>query len=479
MAAVDRAAIAAGVPGSLLMENAGRAVVRALIRRFPPQPVLVLCGPGNNGGDGYVVARRLRRAGWPVRVAAIRPEGGLKGDAASAAAGWPGEALPLEAALEAGEGLVVDALFGAGLGRDLDGAARAALEAAGGRGASVVAVDVPSGVDGATGAVRGFAPEAALTVTFARLKPGHLLLPGSLRCGGIELADIGIPDAVLAVHDTGWRVNRPALWRHLLPVPAPGGNKYDRGHAVVVGGPMRVTGASAMAADAALRAGAGLVSVAVPPGALPVYAAQLRAVMTKPVASVEALADLAGDRRVKALLIGPGAGVGEATRARVLALLATGTPCVLDADALTSFAGDPAPLFERLHAGCVLTPHDGEYARLFDAEGSRLGRAIKGAARSGAVLLLKGSDTCVAAPDGRATINEGAPSFLATAGAGDVLAGIVLGLLAQGMPAFDAASAAVWLHARAATAVGPGLVASSIEDGLPAAFAKAMAPDDP
>ncbi len=375
MAAVDRAAIAGGLPGPWLMENAGRAVTRAITARFAPRPTLVLCGPGNNGGDGWVVARHLHRAGWPVRVATLVPQKALAGDAAWAAAGWTGAVEGLSTASLAGAELIVDALFGAGLARPLDGVALGVVEALATADRPVVAIDVPSGVDGATGAILGAAPRARLTVTFCRLKPGHLLLPGRLHCGTTRLADIGIPDPMVAAHDTGLRVNGPALWRQLIPARTAQSHKYHFGHAVVVGGPVATTGAARLAASAALRVGAGLVSVACAPGALTTYAAQLTAVMTKAVAGPAGLRALLADTRYRSVLLGPGAGVGEATRDLVLAALAVGRPTVLDADALTSFADHRQALFAALSSACVLTPHDGEFTRLFDPAGDRLSRA--------------------------------------------------------------------------------------------------------
>lgn len=479
MAAVDRAAIAAGRTGPWLMEAAGRAVTRAVTRRFAPGPLLVLCGPGNNGGDGWVVARQLARAGWPVRLASLVPREGLRGDAAWAAAAWDG---PIEAATPhglAGVALVVDALFGAGLTRPLEGTALQIVSKLSEGGPPLVAVDVPSGVDGATGAVLGAAAPATLTVTFCRLKPGHLLLPGRALCGETVLADIGIPDEIVAGHDAGLRVNGPGLWRDLLPVRGPADHKYRFGHALVVGGPAAATGASRLAARAALRIGAGLVSVTAAADALPVYAAQLTAVMTKPVADTRALAALLADTRFSALLIGPGAGVGQATREAVAAVLATGRPAVLDADALTSFAQARAALLGSLHQHCALTPHDGEYARLFDHQGDRLARALAASREAGAIVLLKGADTVVAAPDGRAAIQPSAPPELATAGSGDVLGGIILGLLAGGVPAFEAAAAGVWLHAAAADGAGPGLIAEDLSERLPAVMAALARRDKP
>ena len=361
-----------------------------------------------------------------------------------------------------GADLVVDALFGAGLARPLEGMALALVESLNASGLPVVAVDVPSGVDGATGAVMGVAPRAALTVTFCRLKPGHLLLPGRLHCGPTRLADIGIPDRIVAAHACGLHGNGPALWRHLLPARTAESHKYRFGHALVVGGPVATTGAARLAATAALRVGAGLASVSCPPGALTTYAAQLTSVMTKPAGGAAGLAAQLADARFNAVLLGPGAGVGEATRDAALVALATGRAVVLDADALTSFADHRGDLFAALSHNCVLTPHDGEFARLFEFAGDRLARARAASATCGAVVVLKGGDTVVAAPDGRAAIQAEAPPALATAGTGDVLAGLILGLLAQGMPAFEAAAAGVWLHAQAARLAGPGMIAEDL-----------------
>jgi NAD(P)H-hydrate epimerase len=471
MRAADRAAIACGRPGSWLMANAGRAVANAIRARFALGSTVVLCGPGNNGGDGFVAAARLRAAGWPVRVALLGERAALKGDAAWAATLWDDPIEPLSPASLADAGLVVDALFGAGLTRPVEGAARAALETAGARGVPLVAVDVPSGLDGDSGAPLGQAQQAALTVTFGRPKPGHLLVPGRRLCGELVVADIGLPAHATRQDGPGMDVNGPRLWRHALPRRRAEAHKYDYGHAVVLGGPTKRTGAARLAATAALRAGAGLVTIACPPDALAVYAPALLAVMVEPVADEAAFADFLAGRRRNAALLGPGAGVGPATRAQVLRALSLAKACVLDADALTSFADAPETLFAAVEAACVLTPHEGEFARLFTLEGSKLERARKAAAISRAVVVLKGPDTVVAAPDGRAAIQAQAPPWLATAGTGDVLAGIVLGLLAQGMPAFEAAAAAAWLHAATAARLGPGMIADDMLPELPAALA--------
>ena len=471
MYAADKAAMDAGIPGETLMENAGGAIARAILERWTPRPVAILCGPGNNGGDGFVVARLLDAAGWPLTVALLGSVGNLKGDAAVMAGRWRGAVAPLDLAVLDDAELVVDGLFGAGLTRPLDGVPRAVVEAIAARRLPCVAVDVPSGVHGDTGAVMGAAAPAALTVTFFRRKPGHLLLPGRTLCGEVVVADIGIPESVLDGIGPTCHVNAPSWWLTRYPWPAPGDHKYSRGHAVVAGGGVETTGAARLAARAALRVGAGLVTVATPPDALPIYATTLEAVMTRVTADADAFAELIADPRKNAVLLGPGGGVTEETRAKTLAALSAGKACVLDADALTVFKDEPDELFTAITSPCLLTPHDGEFGRLFDAAGDKLTRARAAAEASGAALLVKGADTVIAAPDGRAAINDNAPPELATAGAGDVLAGLALGLMAQGMGAFDAGCAAAWLHGACATHVGPGLIAEDLSEALPAVLA--------
>jgi NAD(P)H-hydrate epimerase len=342
------------------------------------------------------------------------------------------------------------------------------LAAAARKGSQIVAIDVPSGVMGDTGGVLGAVP-AVLTVTFFRKKPGHVLLPGRLLCGEVVVTDIGTPPSVLHTIAPNTFENDPALWLAQLPHPEEGSNKYTRGHALISGGyPM--TGAARMAARAAARAGAGLTTIAVSEIALPIYAAALTSIMVRPIAAPDDFDRLLADRRISAFLIGPGAGVGEETRVRALAMLGTGRATVLDADAITSFQDDPPALDRAIVGACVMTPHEGEFKRVFDASGDKLLRTRAAARRSGAVIVLKGTDTVIAAADGRAIINTNAPPTLATAGSGDVLSGIVLGLLAQGMEPFTAAAAAVWLHGAAATAFGPGLLAEDLPDLLPGVF---------
>lgn len=472
IAASDKAAIASGIAGTALMEAAGAAAARHIQARFKRQQTLVLCGPGNNGGDGYVVARHLAAAGWPVAVAELSPPR-AGSDAEHMATRWTGPTEAAEPGALARATLFVDALFGAGLSRPLDGRAAELVAALVGR--KIVAIDVPSGVAGDTGEVLGVAAPAALTVTFFRRKPGHLLYPGRALCGETIVADIGMPENVLdAIAPTVFR-NTPPLWAGAFPVPDAASHKYTRGHVLVVGG-AAMTGAARLAARAAARVGAGLVTLASPTSAIPIYAADFAALIVRPMDNLADFSALLADPRRNCVLLGPGNGADAGCRARVDASLAAGKKCVLDADALSVFAEAPAALFAHLTPDAVLTPHDGEFKRLFpDLVGSRLARARAAAKRANAVVLLKGADTVVAHPDGRASICDTAPPWLATAGAGDVLAGLVAGLLAQAMPSFEAASAAVFLHAACARTAGIGLVADDLAACLPRVLAELAA----
>jgi hydroxyethylthiazole kinase-like uncharacterized protein yjeF len=486
MAQADRLAIAAGTSGTALMENAGRAVADLVVARHSPTvPVVVVAGPGNNGGDGFVAARALVERGYSVRVLLLGDAGRLKGDAALAAGRWNG---PLDGAIPAGlagAGVIIDALLGAGLDRPVEGAARAMIEAINAAPAKVYAVDLPSGINGTTGAIQGAAVKADETITFFRRKVGHVLLPGRLYCGSVHVVDIGIDAGVLEAIKPRTFLNAPDLWARSFPVPRVDGHKYSRGHAVVVSGGISSTGAARLAARGALRAGAGLVTIASPRAALAVNAAASLAVMVRPVDGAAELTAFMSDPRRNVVVLGPGGGVGRQMQEMALAALAMDCAVVLDADALTSFCDDPQGLLAGLNGhpegATVLTPHAGEFGRLFGTlpniseADSKLAQARQAAALAGAVVLFKGPDTVVAAPDGRAVIAENAPPWLATAGAGDVLAGFVAALLAQRMPGFEAAAAAVWLHGETGAEAGPGLIAEDLPEVLPKLYRRLFA----
>ena len=552
MARADALTIAAGTPGYTLMLRAGKNVAEAaagLLRAIDGRKVLVFCGPGNNGGDGYVAARLLREKGFGVEVGALGDPRFLRGDAAAAHAEWGGSTVPAEQLDPRGADLVIDALFGAGLSRPLDGAALRIVRKINESGTPALAVDVPSGMDGANGAIGSESVRAVETVTFFRLKPGHLLLPGRIACGKIRLTQIGVGEEALAAIQPRLFLNAPALWLHALPRPRIEGHKYGRGHLVVASGPMTRTGAARLAARAGLRVGAGLVTLASPAGALAVNAAALTAIMLRQADDPGQWREMLNDPRFSAAMIGPGFGVGPATR-RIVETLLTLSPkngsrpfgVVLDADALTSFAPDWDVLARHIQLGgaeVVLTPHEGEFNRLFNKQAAipqirvdrgvaggsfppsgrafppaagafppaggafsnaggafsaaggartsvparpfdlpyKIDRALAAAKAVGACIVYKGADTVVAAPDGRACIARNAPPTLATAGSGDALAGLIGGLLAQGMAPFEASACAVWLHGEAAALFGPGLIAEDLSEILPRVLANLAARD--
>jgi hydroxyethylthiazole kinase-like uncharacterized protein yjeF len=478
MERADRLTIAAGTPGFALMMSAGQAIAEAAMDLAEQGPILVVAGPGNNGGDGFVAAAELAARGRDVSVILLCERDNLQGDAVLAARGWKYPVLPFNAHAIGKPALIIDALFGAGLDRAVKGEPHDMIEAINANGAPVLAVDLPSGINGTTAAVMGVAVHATETVTFFRRKPAHLLLPGRIHCGRVRVADIGIDANVLLEIQPQTFENIPSFWRSSFPVPRIDGHKYDRGHTVVVSGGLATTGAARLSARGALRAGAGLVTLASPNDALAVNASALSAVMVRAVDTAIEFAEMLGDRRFNACVIGPGAGVGGRTRDFVLTAMSPKRGVVLDADALTSFADAPDRLFEAIKNShdpqVVLTPHEGEFPRLFSDISnkhplrSKLERVRAAAERSGAVVLLKGPDTVVASPDGRATIASNAPPWLATAGAGDVLSGMISALLAQGVPAFEAASIGVWMHGEAAREAGPGLIAEDLPEVLPA-----------
>ena len=474
MRAAEAAAMAAGTPEFALMKRAGEAAADAIRARWSPRETLVLAGPGNNGGDGYVVARALAEAGWPVTVAAAVDAARLRGAAKTAAESWAGRTVSLASAPVENAALVVDALFGTGLARALKPEIQAVLARAEATGAPLVAIDLPSGLAGDTGRASAYAPRCILTITFQTKKPAHVLEPGRRLCGEIVVADIGL---IGAGQGTRLFENDPALWLDRFPWPRPDIHKHARGRLAVVAGNMWSGGAARLSARAGLRIGAGLVTLLSGSDALAVNAGHLEAVMLQPFDSDIELEEAAAN--ADAAVIGPAAGINHDTYLNLMALARTGAALVIDADALTVFRDDPAVLFSALDRDDVLTPHVGEFERVFPgllaSSPERVTAARKAAERAGAVVLLKGPDTVVAAPDGRVCVNTRTTPWLATAGSGDVLSGFIGGLLAQGMETFEAAAAAVWIHSQAALNFGPGLIAEDLPDLAPAVLKDLLA----
>jgi NAD(P)H-hydrate epimerase len=475
MKQADLEAIARGIPGIELMRRAGHAVADSAEKLVSSGGrIVIVAGPGQNGGDGFVAAAILAERGYRVSLGLLGTLSRLTGDAAQAARDWKGEVGSAEDAPFQEADLIIDALFGTGLSRHLEGAARLAVDRMNGSAKSILAVDLPSGIDGDTGEVRGIAVKAGRTVTFAARKPCHLLMPGRAFSGPVEVADIGIGREILEAKGGSLFANGPALWLHALPKPGLSSHKYERGHTLVASGGATRTGAARLAARAALRIGSGLVTVASPPEAIGVNAAHLTAIMLKGCDGPEGLHNILQDTRLNALVLGPALGVHAGTRAMVTVAVQARRNLVLDADALTSFEGLVSELHGAFrHAPTVLTPHDGEFNCLFkghpdmiDPE-SKIERARRAAAYAGAVVLLKGADTVIAAPDGRAAINENGTPYLATAGSGDTLCGLIAGLMAQNVPAFEAACAGAWIHAEAGASFGPGLIAEDLAELVP------------
>jgi hydroxyethylthiazole kinase-like uncharacterized protein yjeF len=469
MACVDRMSAESGIPSFGLMRRAGYAVAATALSHFPAAVrFAVLCGPGNNGGDGYVAARQLADGGAKISVHALGDPDDLKGDAALAFQLWGGSVAPLREFQPQPGDVVIDALFGAGLSRKISDEIAGVISSVERAGVPVLAVDLPSGVDGRSGKPLGAAFKAHCTITFMTRKPGHLLLPGKSLCGDIEVADIGIPRRIIEAAGGSISENGPPIWSAHLPFVGADSHKYRRGHLAVFSGETSKTGAARLSAIAGLKTGAGLVTLASPEDAMAANAAQLTAVMLKKVDTNAELSDWLETAKLSAFVLGPGFGVGS--RARDLVLALKDSPLVLDADGITSFRDDPAILFDAFEDGethLVLTPHDGEFGRLFpdiaaDETSSKPDKALKAARRAHAAIVYKGADTVIASPDGRVAINTNGPPWLATAGSGDVLAGMIGAFLAQGLPAFEAAAAGVYLHGEAAGLAGPYMTAEDL-----------------
>lgn len=474
MRQADQAAMES-ISGISLMEAAGFSVARIVRHHWPKQRTAVLCGPGNNGGDGFVVARHLANHGWPIQLALLGDLVSLKGDAALAARKWHGSVADLSVDSIKECTLFIDALFGTGLTRSITGVAANIIEEINHSCLPVVAVDIPSGLHCDTGAIlgKGAALQAQITVTFFRPKLGHLLLPGRSLCGRLIVVDIGITESMMKETYPQTFVNDPSLWH--IPRYQQSGHKYGRGHVLIVGG-SDLTGAARLSARAARRSGAGLVTIAAPAPAFSLYASDNPGTIVVPFNSEVHLKELLKrSKHINAVLIGPGVGRSASTRSLVNTIFTSGLPCVLDADALSSFSEDPTALFSSSRVlQCVLTPHEGEYESLFGSisQKSKLARAIYGSEITGAVIVLKGADTVITSPNGWSAINVNAPSLLSTAGTGDVLSGLIAGLMAQGMNTFSASCAAVWLHSTAALSMGTsGLIAEDLPEMLPVVLA--------
>lgn len=468
MRQADQSAIAAGAKGIELMTAAGHAVAHKIAQEFAPCPVLVLCGKGNNGGDGFIVAGLLEKAGWPVRVACLSKITELKGDAALAAKTFSGKVEALNSNLGIKDArIVVDAVFGTGFTGTLEPELVTLFDKVRAKSPAVIAVDMPSGIDADSGTIAEGTLKADITVTFCRRKIAHMIYPSRTWCGRVVRSDIGIDDSVIAQQTVLAYENNPALWVASLPVPGHDSHKFTRGHVSVYGGTFR-TGAAALAARAAQRAGAGLVSIASADSAQLYYRLAAASLMVDECNTLDDYKAILADERRTAAVIGPGAlpaqGGEEDLRAAVLAAVATPKVVVLDGDVFRAFEHQPAQLFGQLDpTRHVMTPHAGEFLRLFGTpDGSKLDQARAAAKKANAVIVYKGADTIIAAPEGLAVIDVSGPPTLATAGSGDVLAGLIAGFAAQGMPAFFAACASVYLHSHSARLHGLGLTAEDI-----------------
>jgi ADP-dependent NAD(P)H-hydrate dehydratase / NAD(P)H-hydrate epimerase len=471
MQEADRLTIKTGTPSFSLMERAGAGVAEAVRALYKGRKILILCGPGNNGGDGFIAARILKDKKFAVRVACAVKTDKLKGDAAQAAKGWKDIVIPFDKLVVGPEDVIVDAVFGTGFSGALKEPVTDVFAQIKKTGNDVLAVDIPSGVNGNSGEADPHTPQVIHTVTFFRKKLGHILLPGMALGGAVKVIDIGIVDKSLDKIGYTCVENHPGLWKTHVKPKAPADNKYDHGHVLVFGGG-RLTGAACMAAHAALRVGAGLCTVSSPLEVMNVYRAYLPNLMVEQRAGTASFYSQMEDTRRNAVLIGPGAGVEDADglRQAVLDVCRDGRPCVLDADALTVFGGDPDVLMKALGPHCVLTPHEGEFSRIFPGlmKGIKTERAAAAAKLANAVILLKGADTVIVSPDGRVVVSVNAPPSLATGGAGDVLAGLIVGLLARHVPPCEAACAAAWIEGRAASLFGEGLMATDLFDRIPA-----------
>lgn len=480
MSRADQLTIAAGTDSYALMCNAGEAVYQQASSFWPDAlRIAVLCGHGNNGGDGFVVARHYRQGGKHVYCFSDLPPYDITDawQAQNAYTSEGGEILPLSAFDPKQFDLVIDAFYGAGMSRNITGEIADCINQLNQSGTPVCAVDLPSGISGDSGQIMGTAVKADLTVSFFRKKPGHLLQPGREHCGWLSLYNIGIEASVLQDIHPQLYENDTELWEKLLPWADVNSHKFSRGHVVVFSGGVTATGAARLSAAAAARAGAGLVTVIAPDESLPVHAAQLTSVMLRPLQDDAAVVEFFTQRKVRAAVLGPAFGDLQRASELTLSILQSGDldALVLDADGLTAFQDQPQRLFDAAKTSkpsLIVTPHEGEFHRLFgvvvNMQADKVTRARQASSLSNAVVIYKGADTVIAAPDGRAAINSNGNALLATAGSGDVLTGIIASLSAQGMPAFEAACAAVWIHAETANYYAEAAPKGMIAEDMPA-----------
>lgn len=470
MAEADKLTIEGGFDGYDLMCNAGESFVDTIVQSMVFDHCFILCGPGNNGGDGFVIGKLLRDKGCMVTLASVIPVDQFNGDAAKAASEWGEDVVLFKDVTGIAEhALVIDAVFGTGFSRKLDDEVVRVFDLVREGGHAVVAVDIPSGIDGNSGQADPHTLEADMTITFFRKKLGHVLMPGMALCGDVNIRDIGIADEV--IKETGLSVheNEPQLWQTRIPFPALDQHKYHRGHAVVLGGE-NLTGAARLSSEAAMRCGVGLCTVVTSVDAAPVYRAGAAHVMVESFDKRKEFADHIQDERRNSIIMGPGAGLEDKKELQeiILAALATKKAIVLDADALSCFEGEADILCKALHEKAVLTPHEGEFYKLFgDLDGDKVKRAREATQKTGAVILLKGPDTVIAAPDHVPVVNNHASPYLATGGSGDVLSGMIGGFLAQGVNPFDAACIASWMHGEASLQLGAGMVSSDLIEIIP------------
>ena len=483
---LDELSVKHGVSLSKLMENAGNASFQVIVDRIIPDlsnfnnRITVLCGPGNNGGDGFVIAKKLIEKNFDVKVCSPFNKNSFNSTALEKLEISNFDLLEVSQDLFKNSDLIIDALFGIGLNRDIDKKLIDLIDLINKEKNYVVSIDIPSGLVTDTGEKKPTSINADHTITFQSPKPCHFLLPGKINTGELSVVDIGVPEQIFegVKKSSNIFLNTSDLWKNYFPWPKEYDHKYSRGHLLVQSGDQFSTGASRLASLSALRIGAGVVTLASSDEAALINASHLTSVMVKNISNISNFINFAKNRKVTSLLIGPGCGVTDYTKKLSLNVIELGLPVVLDADALSVFKNDPDELFssiKKYNDRVILTPHEGEFNRIFkDRKGSKLSAASDAAKLSGATIIYKGNDTVISNPDGLLAISDKSSPFLATAGSGDILAGICAGLLSQGMNSFFAACAGQWFHKKIGEIPRPGMIADDmpaiIENFLPSAL---------